>query len=367
MPINFTQRDPNAFYKGAEFEQQNRLTQLAMQNQQQDRQMALEDRNTRNQRQKVADEQAATDRERELAIKVYSPLARKAIDSGNPKQFIGSLFSNPQTAQMLQRDGVLEPADLQDPEFDMHIQALASFGQSQEQQQRVQSAQILANGNIGFLTVDGRVVDTGQKAKEQLQLTDIGGAPAIANLRTASTTQLSTPEQEQSAAAAKAGAISGAQAVAKNAADNVQTAMQNQRAYETYATAIGNLEKRLGATQTDPITGRVIALTANAQAAEGAIAATAPILKALFRQAGEGTFTDRDQKLLTDMLPTRADHPEARKAKIEMINAIVKAKLGMDTAQPQQPAQQPAQAPTATGPNGQKLILQNGQWVPLGR
>lgn len=27
----------------------------------------------------------------------------------------------------------------------------------------------------------------------------------------------------------------------------------------------------------------------------------------------------------------------------------------------------PSNAPTATGPNGQKLILQNGQWVPLGR
>jgi hypothetical protein len=33
--------------------------------------------------------------------------------------------------------------------------------------------------------------------------------------------------------------------------------------------------------------------------------------------------------------------------------------------QNQQPAQQ-QQAPTATGPNGQKLILRNGQWVPLG-
>lgn len=34
--------------------------------------------------------------------------------------------------------------------------------------------------------------------------------------------------------------------------------------------------------------------------------------------------------------------------------------------QNQQSGQQQQQAPTATGPNGQKLILRNGQWVPLG-
>jgi hypothetical protein len=42
------------------------------------------------------------------------------------------------------------------------------------------------------------------------------------------------------------------------------------------------------------------------------------------------------------MIPTRKDHPEARKAKIEMINQIVSAKLGIQGAS-KPDTQQPAQ------------------------
>jgi hypothetical protein len=56
----------------------------------------------------------------------------------------------------------------------------------------------------------------------------------------------------------------------------------------------------------------------------------APVLKQLFRVAGEGVFTDRDQALLLQMIPTRTTRPEARAAQIENIDKIVKAKLGMN-------------------------------------
>jgi hypothetical protein len=67
----------------------------------------------------------------------------------------------------------------------------------------------------------------------------------------------------------------------------------------------------------------------------------APVLKQLFRSSGEGTFTDKDQDLLMEMLPTRKDKPEARAAKLANIDAIVRAKLGMSSSQEQTAAPQP--------------------------
>lgn len=103
-------------------------------------------------------------------------------------------------------------------------------------------------------------------------------------------------------------------------------------AYAAYQAGVKSLESAMAGTSTGPIAGRIPAVTANQQIAEGAEASMAPVLKQLFREAGEGTFTDSDQALLMKMVPTRIDHPEARKAKLEMIDGIVRAKLGIDTS-----------------------------------
>ena len=76
------------------------------------------------------------------------------------------------------------------------------------------------------------------------------------------------------------------------------------------------------------------------------VAAMAPILKQLFRGAGEGTFTDKDQELLVAMLPTRKDTPEARVIKVQNIDAIVRAKLGS----------QQSQGPQSEGSNSDQTI-----------
>lgn len=100
-------------------------------------------------------------------------------------------------------------------------------------------------------------------------------------------------------------------------------------AYATYQAGVKALEDALSKTTTGPVMGRIPAVTANQQTAEGGVATMAPVLKELFRSAGEGTFTEGDQAILMKMVPTRTDHPEARKAKLEMIDGIVRAKLGV--------------------------------------
>lgn len=123
----------------------------------------------------------------------------------------------------------------------------------------------------------------------------------------------------------------GVRVVPGSPADAERTKAQAEKnaVYNTYETAMKSLEDALSATETGPIAGRVPAFTADQQTAEGAVAAMAPVLKQLFRSAGEGVFTDKDQQLLMEMIPKRTDLPDARRSKVASINAIVRAKLGM--------------------------------------
>ena len=158
----------------------------------------------------------------------------------------------------------------------------------------------------------------------------VNGVPTVvAPSRTGAPTKtdpLSTLPREISAAEQK----SQAQAEA-TARGQITGARQGSAptAYAAYQSGVKSLESAMSGTSTGPVVGRIPAMTAAQQTAEGAEATMAPVLKQLFRQAGEGTFTDSDQAMLMKMVPTRTDHPEARKAKLEMIDGIVKAKLGV--------------------------------------
>lgn len=130
-------------------------------------------------------------------------------------------------------------------------------------------------------------------------------------------------------------------------ADRQKQQAERNNAFAQYQAAIQGLRRSLPNTTTGPIIGRLPALTAEAQTAEGAVAALAPVLKQLFRAAGEGTFTDRDQQLLLDMVPTRTDLPAAREAKLQNIDNIVRAKLGQGGIYGAAPSDGPA-APQAS-------------------
>lgn len=99
-------------------------------------------------------------------------------------------------------------------------------------------------------------------------------------------------------------------------------------ALDVYEKAKQGLLSGLQETVTGPLIGKLPAITSKQQTAQGGVAAMAPVLKQLFRAAGEGVFTDRDQQLLIEMIPTRETNPEARRAMLENIDAIVRAKLG---------------------------------------
>jgi hypothetical protein len=150
----------------------------------------------------------------------------------------------------------------------------------------------------------------------------------------------------------------------KTAADTKKASAES--AWNMYSTAMDGVRKAMENTTTGPILGRVPAFSAAQQTADGAVAAIAPVLKQLFRTAGEGTFTDKDQQLLLAMVPTRADRAEARDAKIANIDAIVSAKLGK--AAPgngggSPPADRLKEGVNTTFGNGQTWTLKGGKAV----
>lgn len=128
------------------------------------------------------------------------------------------------------------------------------------------------------------------------------------------------------------------------------------KALQVYEEAKKGLLSGLAGSSTGPVAGRMPAITSAQQVAEGGIAAMAPVLKQIFRTAGEGTFTDRDQEQLMAMVPRRTDTPEARQAKMQNIDNIVRAKLGIT-------GEVSATAPQAGGavPSGQPVRVNSPQ------
>lgn len=175
-------------------------------------------------------------------------------------------------------------------------------------------------------TSNAAAFGVGRSPEEQAALTT--GAQEAAKLQY-------LPQQEAiktQAAIQQAGGVAQAQADIKRTTERSAAQVEKDTAFRLYQAGIKGLSEGLAGSETGPIMGRIPAFTTEQQIAEGGVAAMAPILKQLFRSAGEGTFTDKDQDLLLAMIPTRTDTEDARAAKLANIDSLVRAKLGQ-TAQ----------------------------------
>jgi hypothetical protein len=217
----------------------------------------------------------------------------------------------------------------------------------------VQSTFTTEDGKLGYVTRDGRTVVTEQGVQRSYQARDYGDRPFIFDSKSgqlmpvggaAGDAALSAADQQRQAEVQQTRQEAMAKEGAKAAAGAAETERSNSAAYSAYETGMRGLAESLGATTTGPVAGLLPAFSDEQRIADGAIAAMAPILKQMFRSAGEGTFTDNDQKLLMDMIPTRQDGPAVQRAKFSNIDSIVRAKLGVG-AEPAQQSPAPQQAP----------------------
>jgi hypothetical protein len=177
------------------------------------------------------------------------------------------------------------------------------------------------------------------------QVVNIGGVPHIWDPRKGMLVQA-----EVDGKAVTTESVAGSQAQIKGATERAaletrsdvkseEQAISNQRALSVYDTGINNLLTAFDKAATGPGMGLLPAIGEDSRILEGAISVMGPILKSLFREAGEGTFTDKDQEQLNQMMPNRSDTPAVAKAKIQFIDSVVRSKLG-----PSEPSTAPAAA-----------------------
>lgn len=249
------------------------------------------------------------------------------LRSGDPQK-IGNAFADlAQADQIAVANGVLPP--MIPDGSDVEGAKKTSFTKSGH------ILQTLGNATIRLTTPGGKTLTPGMPGYQQeMQAAMQSGIAYAGDESEAKETGKLTAQYKLKPEVEKA--VAQAKAFAKAEADTAKEGRSNAKALNMYNTAMSGLVEALGGTVTGPVAGWLPALSANQQIAEGAVAAMAPILKSLFRTAGEGTFSDRDQELLIGMLPTRKDQYEAALWKINNINEIVMAKL---SAAPEQTPQ----------------------------
>lgn len=163
----------------------------------------------------------------------------------------------------------------------------------------------------------------------------VASSEAIIDAAKSGASEKARLEQQYKLSPKIAEAVEVAVGSAKAAAETRKEQKSNAKALEVYNAGISGLNQSLENAYTGPIAGMLPALAENDRIADGAVAMMAPVLKQMFRSAGEGVFTDKDQELLLGMIPDRRDKPDVRKAKLSMLDTLVRAKLGA-SIQPEQ-------------------------------
>ena len=124
--------------------------------------------------------------------------------------------------------------------------------------------------------------------------------------------------------------ITAAKEAAKAEAAKTKESRSNAKALTVYNTARDNLINSFGGAVTGPAAGLLPAIGGDARKLEAAISIMRPVIKDVVRSAGEGTFTDQDQKLIDQMIPSRKDTRSVAEVKTKMLDEFIRAKLGAE-------------------------------------
>src|SRR3990167_2446385 len=152
-----------------------------------------------------------------------------------------------------------QPGPGDDPE---QIRAAArswaqAVGAQSSQQQRVQSTQVLEDGTIAYVTSDGRIVRTNERARNNLQFVESGGGRGAFDPRAGSVSPITSAAQETAASADKAGAESWARAAATAGVDLQKEQVSRQATLGVWRVARQGLLSGLAGTDTGPVAGPV--------------------------------------------------------------------------------------------------------------
>jgi hypothetical protein len=292
---------------------------MNLQNQQLNRDIALE-------RQKLASQTSNQDRTLKGAQFMDRSIDHMLKTTNDPTAR-RQMFFNPQLEAVRQSFGIKIPQNGTDNDFtdDALMQLKTGLGQSMQQ---------MTSGQREF----EHLADAGGFTPEQKQQAARVAAGIEAKPLSLTPEQVAERERQKLEAqkGLKAGVVGEIETAKGLAKEEIKKQVKQEKekiTYKVFTAALDGLSQALGATSlTGPLLGRLPAATTSAQIAEGAKAIMLPTLKNIFREAGEGTFTDSDQKALEQLLPRRGQTKEAQIAQIEAIEKIVKAKLNIPEA-----------------------------------
>jgi len=228
----------------------------------------------------------------------------------------------------------------------------------------IQDAEFKANALIGAINPDTNKPFTKEEALQQIVLRDAG---IVAKAQTSAQERIAGDPNKTKLVADSQATIKGASAGAseraklgvqgamkpqidaaiefakqnaKNAANALKTEKSDRKALNVYESAMSGLTESFEDANTGAIIGLLPAIANDDRVLEAAIAILSPVLKNVVREAGEGTFTEGDQRQITELMPTRRDNKEVAKKKIELLDAFVRSKLSggqQQEAAPQSP------------------------------
>jgi hypothetical protein len=277
-----------------------------------------------------------------------------------------------QTANVLRQQGLNRLADdveddanrfATDPQsVELEYEAgLAAFTDPQRSQQLTAS---LRERQANIQALEGGLDEQGRlRSREELTAAQEAAAVDLGLLARATTEAEEFGEREAAKLRAQRklrpeveGAVTTAKEAAKDVAAQARERRSNETSFNVYRAAVENLMGSFDKALTGPGFGLIGAVGEDERILEGAIAIMRPTLKQMFRSAGEGTFTDKDQEQLDAMLPNRNDTASVAQAKLQFIDTVVRAKLGFD--QPSEGQATPQAIPQQTpqiSPQGQRV------------
>jgi hypothetical protein len=168
---------------------------------------------------------------------------------------------------------------------------------------------VLEDGTIAYVTSDGQLVRTGEKARNPLQFAnDVGGGvPGFANRQSGEVTPVSTVAAENQAAAGRAQATAAASARGDAQGGTKPVRLQ---------AALRRLDRVKAASEKlsfgGPVIGGVVGMTPDGQELDQANAQLLTELTALTRVPGVGAQSDLETRLANLQLPSSAMYPQVR-------------------------------------------------------
>ena len=102
---------------------------------------------------------------------------------------------------------------------------------------------------------------------------------------------------------------------------------KDYQAYKLVSTDLKNTYKNISANLTGSLQGNLPAASKSSRMFETTQKQMLPLLKDVFRKPGEGTFTEGDQRLLTELLPNRTMNAEEFDVAIRRLDAVVAMKV----------------------------------------